>query len=226
MTRQINLYSAALRKKTDFLSSSNLVLAALLCLLVVTAGAGMARWSLAKRMQEARGVSAELASAREVFAELTRVASSRKPDPELIAEVASLQRKVASAQRAEMLLRAATADGGRVQLGEMMRGFSRAAVDGLWLTGFMVTSEGADLAIRGRMSDQALLPKYLGRLEGEPVFRDRQFSALEMRGGEWVVPSTEGMSTRSAGEKSRPWFVEFSLRTVNAPAQAKLGDKQ
>lgn len=226
MSRQINLYAASFRKKTDLLSSSNLVLASLVCLLVVTIGAGVARWSLAKRTQEARGVSAELASARDVFSEMTRVITTRKADPALVAEVASMQRRVASARRAEALLGAATADESLPRVGEMMRSFSQARIDGLWLTGFTVSEGGDALDIRGRMADQALLPKYLRRLESEPVFRGRKFSALDMRGGEWVSPPADGATGTVAENKQRPWFVEFNLRTVDAPSRGMAGDKQ
>lgn len=227
MSRQINLYAASFRKKADLLSSSNLVLAALLCVLVVVVGAGIARWSLATRMQEARAVSAELTSARDVFAEMTRVVASRKADPQLLAEVASMQRRLTAAQRAETLLLEATAEAGGARVGDMMLSFSRARMDGLWLTGFSVSDGGSALDIRGRMADQALLPKYLRRLENEPVFRGRHFSALEMRGSEWVPTPAVGTAAPAVAEKKEgPWYVEFSLRTVDTPDESASGGKK
>jgi hypothetical protein len=113
------------------------------------------------------------------------------------------------------LLRKLTSAENRPVVGEMMRAFSRAGSDGLWLTGFRVLDDGSQLDINGRMVDQALLPAYLKRLEAEPVFHGRRFSALDMKGGEWVPAATPGApveANRGQGQNGR-WYVDFVLQT-------------
>ena len=63
----------------------------------------------------------------------------------------------------------------------MLRGFARQTAEGVWLTGFVLA--GSEVEIRGRLSDAALLPHYIQRLNGEPIFKGRRFAALDMSEG-------------------------------------------
>lgn len=220
MSRNINLYDASFRKQRDWLSSKNVVLSALLATLLVTVGAGFARWSLESRSQQAKSINSQLLGARAAFSEMTRVLSSRKTDPALVAQVEAAQSNLSSAHTALGLLRGMVVDSGQPIIGEMMRAFSRSSNDGLWLTGFVVADGGRQLEIRGRMVDQALLPPYLRRLESEPVFQGRRFAGLEMKGGQWIPPVDRAAAVAPVKEvekKPEPWFVEFAMRTTDLP---------
>ncbi len=220
MSRQINLYDAAFRKQTDWLSSKNVILAALLTTLLVSLGAGIARWNLESRSQQAKSINMQLLAARAAFSEMTRVLSLRKADPALAAQVEAAQAGLNSAQAALGLLRGMTVEGAQPVVGDMMRAFSRAAGDGLWLSGFTVAEGGRQLEIRGRMTDQALLPPYLRRLESETVFQGKRFSALDMKGGEWIPPAEPGVTVdpaKAPEKKQERWFIEFALRTTDLP---------
>jgi Tfp pilus assembly protein PilN len=220
MSRQINLYDASLRKKRDWLSSQNVVLGTLLAVLLLALGAGVTRWTVESRIQQAQSVNTQLLAARTAFAELTRLLASRKPDAALAVELAETQQNLAGAQNALGLLRGMTTQRETVVVGEMMRAFSRSAVDGLWLTGFVMAEGGKQLEIRGRMADQALLPGYLRRLESETVFQGRRFAALDMRGAEWTpppAPNAPAEVAQSGEKKPERWFVEFALRTTDLP---------
>lgn len=221
MSRQINLYNVAFRKQRDWLSSRNVLLATLLSVLLVSLGAGMARWSVESRAQQARSVNQQLLGARAAFSELTQTLSTRKADPALEQEVTSAQAALDSAKVALDLLRGMTGVDSQPVVGDMMRAFARTASDGLWLTGFVVAEGGRQLEIRGRMTDQALLPAYLRRLEAEQVFQGRRFASLDMKGAEWVPPTVPGAAAVNPENTSerRPerWFVEFALRTTEVP---------
>ena len=226
MSRQINLFDPAFRKKKDWLSSQNLLLGSMLAVLVIALGAGMARWSVASRQQQAQSVNSQLLAARAAFLELTNMLSARKPDAALAAELLETRNNLDAAQRALGLLRGMTAERERPVVGEMMRAFARSAVDGLWLTGFVVDEGGKQLEIRGRMADQALLPGYLRRLESEPVFAGRRFASLNMRGAEWLPPVQPGATAEPAKtpeKKTERWFVEFALRTTEMTKAAGQG---
>ncbi|MFZ2268432.1 MAG: PilN domain-containing protein [Azonexus sp.] len=220
MSRQINLFDPAFRKKKDWLSSQNLLLGSLLAVLVISLGAGMAHWSVTGRQQQAQSVNAQLLAARTAFLELTNTLAARKPDAALAAELVDTQSGLDAAQRALGLLRGMTVEGERPVVGEMMRAFARSALEGLWLTGFVVAEGGKQLEIRGRMADQALLPDYLRHLESEPVFAGRRFASLDMRGAEWVPPVQPGAAVEPVKvpeKKTERWFVEFALRTTEIP---------
>lgn len=220
MSRQINLYDPAFRKQRDWLSSQSLVTACLLVILLVTVGAGLARWTLATRMQEASAVNGQLQSVRSSFTEVTRAMSSMKSDPVLAAEVEDVQNALKSAQSALGLLQGMAGQAAQPAVAGMMQALSRSAVDGLWLTGLALSEGSMQLEIRGRMTDQALLPAYLRRLESEPVFQGRRFDSLAMKGGEWIPPVLPGAAVdpgKSGERKAERWFVEFALRTGDAP---------
>jgi hypothetical protein len=85
-----------------------------------------------------------------------------------------------------------------VPYSEYLLALSRQAQPGLWITGFTLRERGADLALSGRMTDPALLPLYLARLEQEEHFRGRRFSQVEMKS-----LAEEGVTSG---------VVEFSLR--------------
>lgn len=219
MSRQINLYDPGLRRSKDWLTAHNLVLATLLSVLLVALGAGLTRWTLASRAQSAASINTQLLAARAAFAAMTASFAGRQADPALSAEVQAAERDVLAARSALDLLRGMSAEPPAPVLGEMMRAFSRAALDGLWLTGFAVSEGGRQLEIRGRLNDQALLPAYLRRLEREPVFQGRRFAALDMRGAAWAPPASSDAASPpsdAAGQTER-WFVEFVLRTTDLP---------
>lgn len=230
MSRQINLYDASLRQQKDWLTSRNLALASLLAVLVVSLGAAAASWSVASRTLQAESVNTQLKAARAAFSSMTSSLASRKADPALALEVKETELGLKTAQRALGLLRGMTTAQERPVVGEMMSAFSRASVDGLWLIGFVVSENGQQLEIRGRMSDQALLPGYLRYLESEPVFQGRRFASLDMQGATWqplVQPATQSVAAVdpkiSAENKPEPWFVEFALRTTDIPKAAVNG---
>ncbi len=105
--------------------------------------------------------------------------------------------------------------------GEMMQGFSRQVTEGVWLTGFGLAHEGIE--IRGRLLDPAMLPIYINRLNADPAFSGRRFSALEMKGVEKSVDSGTEKSAVLLVDRKIPAgrFTEFVLRTELAPVPEK-----
>lgn len=221
MSRQINLYDPSFRPKKDWLSSGNLVLASLLAVLLVSLGSGAARWHAASQEVQAKSINSQLLSARTAFAALTSSISERKADQALVNEVQEMERNLQAAQSALVLLGNMTGQQERPVVGDMMQAFFRAGIDGLWLTGFVVSEGGKQLEIRGRMTDQALLPSYLRRLETEPAFQGRRFAALDMRGSEWSPPVPAATPVAAVDQLKKPeserWAIEFTLRTTDAP---------
>lgn len=222
MSRQINLFDPGLRRRKDWLTAQNLVLATLVSVLVVALGAGITRWTLASRAQHAASVNTQLLAARAAFAAMTASFSARKADPVIAAEVGQLEQELRQARKSLDLLRSMTGEPSSPVIAEMMQAFSRAGVDGLWLTGFLVAEGGRQLEIRGRLNDQALLPPYLRRLESEAVFSGRRFASLDMRGAAWKQPGSNegGTAAEGAAAGSERWFVEFALRTTDMPKTA------
>lgn len=94
---------------------------------------------------------------------------------------------------------------------EYMRAFARQSVNGLWLTGFDINGDGAQMILQRAATGPQLLPAYIQRLSQESVMRGKSFATLRMNQPKAVTdkPST----TRS--------YVEFSLQSTPAEGGAK-----
>lgn len=66
---------------------------------------------------------------------------------------------------------------------EYMRAFARQVVQGLWLTSFKVTGEGASeqINLSGGVVNPELLPAYIQRLGKERIMQGKTFSTLKMQ---------------------------------------------
>lgn len=64
---------------------------------------------------------------------------------------------------------------------DFLTALGRQPQSGLWITGLSIQGDGSDVALTGRMTDPAVLPMYLRKLEQEERFRGRRFAQLELR---------------------------------------------
>lgn len=94
---------------------------------------------------------------------------------------------------------------------EYMRAFSRQSVNGLWLTGFDINGDGAQMILQGAATGPQLLPAYIQRLSQESVMRGKSFATLRMNQPKSVTDKSK--SARS--------YVEFSLQSTPAEGGAK-----
>jgi len=91
---------------------------------------------------------------------------------------------------------------------EYMRAFARQAVPGLWLTGFNITGDAAQMSINGAVLSPELVPAYIQRLSSEKVMRGKIFASLQMQ-----QPKVESSKTAR--------YVEFALHSAEAGGAAK-----
>ncbi len=63
---------------------------------------------------------------------------------------------------------------------DYFQALSRQTVDGVWLTGFSAEWPSARMTLSARALSTDLVPRYLKRLNEEPLFRDRRFATLEV----------------------------------------------
>jgi cell division protein FtsL len=86
---------------------------------------------------------------------------------------------------------------------EYMRAFSRQVVQGLWLTGFKVTGDAAQISLSGGVVDPELLPAYIQRLGRESIMKGKTFSTLKMQQSK----VDEGKAPTSPARR----YIEFTL---------------
>lgn len=213
MSAQINLYHPRFLKTHDWLTLGNVLVVAAVCYLLLIAAGGWAAREAATNGAKAAASEAQLAS---VMAEVAvaKAASTRQPDAALAAELAAAE---ASLRRREEISRLLTS--GVLQtsgFAEYLRGFARAAPDGLWLTGFSIAGGGSEMEIRGSMHNAAVLPEYIRRLGSEKIFQGRAFSALTMDSDEpLTAPTATTTPIKPGGVSSAP--STSGLKSLPAP---------
>lgn len=168
--------------------------------------AGLALMLVAARAQQsAARVEAELQDLQKAVAQ---------PEPDtLTREVESLRRREFMQRQLRDVLNG-TASSASLGYSDFLMALGRQSQGGVWITGLKVKGDGADVELKGRMTNPAALPLYLRKLEQEDRFKGRRFAQLELRD---VVE----------GDKTPIGVTEFTLKgRETAPPASKRDDKK
>jgi len=210
LSQQINLLLPELRPRFDWLALPVVAAAgaAGLLLIALLASAGVMRVNALKENETA--LRAQLTALQQQVQTLGQRLGARQGDTTLDQQLAAA--RLAVAQRQDVLNVVAQGDlpSSHAHSG-LFEGFSRQVVEGAWLTGFVFAQK--NIEIRGRLTDPALLPVYIGRLNAEPAFAGRRFAALDMKGVEPAPASAETPAAPPARAAVLPRHTEFVLRT-------------
>jgi cell division protein FtsL len=131
-------------------------------------------------------------------------------------EVQRLDKQVAEQNQIIETLKSG-AVGNTTGYSEYMRAFSRQIVQGLWLTGFKVTGDAAQISLSGGVVNPELLPEYIQRLGRESIMKGKTFSTLKMQ----QPKADQAAGTGKAPASSASRYVEFTLYS----SQNKEADK-
>jgi len=209
MSQQINLLDPAFHKTRDWLMAAPLASLAAVLLAIVAVAAFAARVSADGRERVALQQEAKLKSVEERMSALAKLVAEKKPNPQLLAELANVQGQLKA--REEILTYLSNDSIGSTSgFAEYLRGFAQQIPKGLWLTGFTIGPGGSEMEIRGRMLNAASLPDYIRRLNSEKAFQGRSFAALSIQ-----RPKEEPATAKAAAKK--PDFVEFVLTPSGSP---------
>lgn len=216
MSQQINLINPALRAQRDWLSLPTVVLVIAAILLVEIGFYVSGRLEQARLAKQTAALADENKRIQEQLLVLSKSLTDQRPDPALAAQI---EERNEALKATEQVLSALQATNTSAQgFSGFFQGFSRQVMSGLWLTEIEVDASG--LSIRGRMQDANLLPAYIRRLNAEPTFQGRLFSALDMK---HVAPPKVQTPppAGSAAEKPVPAYTEFTLQGVMPAAGGK-----
>lgn len=179
MSAQINLYHPRFLKQRELLSLGNVALATVVTYAVLALAGGWAVHNAAQRQEAAAVAETQLKSAKQQVEAETTAAATRKPSPQLMAELESAEALLRRRGEIVGLLESGTI-GSTGGFAVYLRSFARQASENLWLTGFSIGSGGNDIEIRGSMLNAAALPDYIRRMGAEKAFQGRDFAALTM----------------------------------------------
>ncbi|MGN2391068.1 hypothetical protein [Pelomicrobium sp. G1] len=203
--KQINLLKPELLAPRRKPFSAAFMLRALgLLLLAGTALYGYLRMEQARLAQAADRAEQALAAERGRLQQLSERSAPGGTSKLLEEELKAAEARLRQYQALEQTLEGRDL-GDAEGYSEYMRALARQAIDGLWLTGFVVSGAGTELVIRGHVLEPKLLPLYLERLNAEPAMRGRSFEALEIQ-----APKSEAAGS-TAGHDATVRFLAFEL---------------
>ena len=219
--RHINLYDPELKRKRDWLALGNVLGGGALLLLVVIA-LGFATRSGIDALKAQSAASAEqLKGLRDQVTQLGQQVASRQPDPRIDQELTAARLMLTA--RGEVLKTLQQQMGpGANAYSEYLRGLARQNINGLRLVGFRYQGADGGMEIQGQTLNPALIPEYIRRLNKEPAFQGRAFSALQLAEGK-TEPLTPPAATPAQTGAKRATHHEFKLIPMNPVAKEKGG---
>lgn len=200
MSQQINLFNPIFLKRRKYFSLLTMLQALGLIVIGSLFLYGYALYQVAQLELQSEE------STRRFKAEQLRLArykgefSPQRADLELQAEVRRLEKELAEQSRVVDTLKSGSV-GNTTGYSQYMRAFSRQAVRGLWLTGFKVTGDAAQISLSGGVLDPELLPIYIQRLGKEQAMRGKSFSTLQMQ-----------QTDTAPGKEIR--YIKFTIRST------------
>lgn len=210
MSQQINLLLPELRPRFDWLALP--VVAGVgvvgLLLVVLLTSLGVMRVNALRENEAA--LRNQLAALQQQVQSLAQSLAARQGDSTLDKQLAGIRTAVAQRQEVLRVVTQGDLPSSHAYSG-LLQGFSRQIVEGVWLTGFSFAHK--NIEIRGRLTDPALLPVYINRLNDEAAFAGRRFAALDMKGVDPVEEKPAAAGAVALKTAALPRFTEFALRT-------------
>ena len=211
MTQQINLYNPGfLKRNPAWLPGALLAYVVVGVLALALGAAAILRGQVTQLNARVAAIETQIKTAQDNSMALAAQKAARVRDPALEVQVTRLEGMV-RVRNESMAAINGGALGNTSGFSEYMRALARQPVSGLWLTGFSIAEGGAEVALRGRMLDAALLPRLLQRLSSEKVFEGKGFKTLVIG----QLAAAEG-----AVNAAPPPFLAFEIATREAPERA------
>lgn len=201
MSQQINLFNPVFLKQRKYLSLVTILQGLGLVVLGSLFVYGYALYQVEQLKQQSEETTRRLNAEQARLARYTAEFSPQQANLALQAEVRQLEKDLDEQTRMVDTLKSGSV-GNTTGYSQYMRAFSRQAVPGLWLTGFKVTGDAAQISLSGAVLNPELLPIYIQRLGREQAMQGKSFSNLQMQ-----QPAT-GNENKSA---AAPRYVEFTM---------------
>lgn len=213
MSQQINLFNPAFQPQKHVLSAAQLALVAGVVVIGIAGLGLMGSMRTAELQQQADAGAVQLDKRQARLASVNTEFVPRAKDATMADQLLDADRKLAAMRHVSGALSRGEL-GDTNGFGGYFKALARQSMPGLWLTGVTVDAGGAQIGIRGRAMDPAMVPGYLNRLTSEPLMQGKSFASLQI--GEAAplpvaaaVPGADGQAPTRAAP-----YVEFSLQSV------------
>jgi len=209
MSQQINLFNPSLLKRKDYFSTFTMLQG----LGMIVAGSiffyVFAVYQVSKLEKQSEETGNQYAAEQKRLANFAAEFSPEKNNQLLQDQIKQLEAEAAAQKDIVETLKSG-AVGNTEGYSDYMRAFARQVVSGLWLNGFDIVGDGAQISLSGGVVNPQLVPSYIQRLNKEKVMRGKTFAALQMQQPKPVAnraPSTN--------------YLEFSMQSVETHGATK-----
>lgn len=209
MSQQINLFNPIFLKQKKYFSVVTMLQALGLIVLGSLLFSGYAWYQVQQFARQATEMTRRNEAEQKRLVSYASEFSPQRASQMLNDELKTLEAEAAAQNELLGTLKSG-AIGNTQGYSEYMRAFARQSVSGLWLTGFDINGDGAQISLQGAATDPQLLPAYIQRMNKEPVMRGKSFSTLQMK----QPKGAEGQSTARS-------YVEFDLQSTEVEEGAK-----
>ncbi len=208
MSQQINLFNPIFLTQKKYFSLLTMLQALGLIVLGSAVFYGYARYQVSALTEQADEMTKRYTAEQTRLVKFSNEFSSQRAGQALDEEVKRLEGQAAAQEKMLDLLKSG-AIGNTEGYSEYMRAFARQVVNGLWITSFDITGDGAQMTLSGAVLNAQLVPAYIRRLSKEKVMHGKTFATLEMQ--------------RPKSEAGKPVarYIEFNLRSTPASEEAK-----
>ncbi|GAB4116784.1 MAG: hypothetical protein Fur0026_04330 [Sideroxydans sp.] len=207
MSQQINLFNPIFLKQKKYFSVVTMLQALGLIVLGSLLFYGYAWYQVQQLDAQTREMTRRYELEQKRLVNYANEFSPQRAQQELNAELSSLEAQV-KVQDAILQTLKSGAIGNTQGYSEYLSAFARQSLQGLWLTGFNINGDGAQISLQGAVTNPQLLPTYIQRMGREAVMRGKTFESLQMK-----QPLVDGKAVTS--------YVEFSLHSVAGAGTAK-----
>lgn len=191
MSQQINLFNPVFLKQKKYFSVLTMLQALVLIVLGSAVFYGYAVYQVKLLAKQSEETNKRYAAEQLRFASFSTEFSPQKSSQMLQDDLNKLEAELAA--KKEILDTLKTGVIGNTEgYSEYMRAFARQTVNGLWLTGFVIEGDGAQMGLTGAVLSPQLVPSYIQRLNKEKIMRGKVFSSLQMQQSGAASPTAKG----------------------------------
>lgn len=208
MSQQINLFNPVFLTQKKYFSVLTMLQALGMIVLGSVLFYGYALYQVAQMSKQTEDMDKRYAAEQARLINFANEFSPRRSSQLLEEQLKSLESQAAAQETLLNMLKSG-AIGNTEGYSEYMRAFARQSVNGLWLTAFDITGDGAQMSLSGAVLNPQLVPVYIQRLGKERIMRGKTFATLQMQ-----QPKPEA-------DKPVARYVEFKLRSTPTLEEAK-----
>jgi hypothetical protein len=207
MSQQINLFNPIFLKQRKYFSLLTMVQALGLIVLGSLFFYAYALYQVGQLKAQSEESTKRFNAEQAHLARYSAEFSPQQSNQILQSEVQRLEKALVEQTRMVDTLKSGSV-GNTTGYSQYMSAFSRQVVQGLWLTGFKVTGDAAQISLSGGVLNPELLPIYIQRLGSEKAMQGKSFSTLQMQ-----QPKPEAGKDDKTAAAAR--YVEFTMYSTS-----------